>query len=162
MFSDYTDTVTVRALLGVNDIELEDTTLLLPTSDLLISEGLLDLGEGVPTMYATIQALSSRTANQTRFYEQVRLYSATLVANHMLASLPMFAPRKLTDSKATMERVDDPYKELAANLAGTLSWLRGRIIATLLILDPGAAVVTTTARRYGSAVGLGIDPVTGV
>lgn len=162
MLSDYTDTETVRAMLGVNDIELEDATILLPASDLIISEGLLDLGASVPTMYATVLALSGRTANQTRFFEQVRTYSATLAANHLMGSLPMFAPKKLTDSKASFERVDDPHTRLAESLKGMLAWLRPRILASLLILDPGASIAPTSARRYASVVGLGIDPITGV
>lgn len=162
MFSDYTDTISVRALLGVNDIELEDATILLPSSDLIISEGLLDLGASVLTMYATVAALSNRTASQTRFFEQVRLYSAALVASSLLGSLPMFASKKLTDSKAAFERVDDPYSRLAESLKGMLSWLRPRVLTSLLILDPGASVSAAGARRYASAVGLGTDPVTGV
>jgi hypothetical protein len=162
MLSDYTDTLTIRGLLGVNELELEDDAILSPTSDITITDGLLALGASVPTMYATVAALTSRTADQARYYEQVRLYSACLVASGLVGTLPIAVPRKLTDSKATLERVDDPFTRLEASLKGLLAALKGRILATLSVLDPNATVVATVSRVYGSAVGLGVDPVTGV
>jgi hypothetical protein len=162
MLSDYTDTLTIRGLLGVNELELEDEVILSPASDITITDGLLALGASVPTMYATVVAVVSKTADQARYYEQVRLYSACLVANSLLGTLPIAVPRKLTDSKATFERVDDPFTRLEASLKVMMNGLKGRILATLLVLDPSATVVTTVSRVYGSAVGLGADPVTGV
>jgi hypothetical protein len=162
MLVDYTDTPTIRGLLGVNELELEDADILGPTADITITDGLLDLGVSVPSMYATVAALSNRTADQARYYEQVRLYSACLVASSLVGTLPISVPRKLTDSKATLERVDDPFMRLEASLKGLMSTLKGRILATLLVLDPSATVTATVSRVYGSAVGLGVDPVTGV
>jgi hypothetical protein len=162
MLTDYTDAPTIRALLGVNDKELPDETILLPMCELEITEGLLGLGATVGTMYTTVAALGSRTATQTRYYEQVRLYSATLVAKYLLATLPMLVPKMLTDSKATLERITDPFARLEANIDGLLSGLKAKVLATLAILDPAATTSVTATRRYASTAALGFDPVTGV
>lgn len=162
MLTDYTDAPTIRALLGVNDLEIDDDTILLPAYEFVISEGLLDLGSSVPVMYTTVAALVSRTATQARYYEQVRLYSAALAAQALLPTLPMAVPKKLSDSKATLERVDDPYTRLEASLQALLSAMRAKILETLVLLDSGATVSATTVRVFAGVVGLGTDPITGV
>lgn len=163
MLSDYTDPTTVRALLGVNDLEIEDGQFLLPAYELVIESGLDNLSVNVAPLYAVIAALpvNTRTISQTRFYNSVRLYSGLLVAKDLLPTLPMAAPRKIADEKAALERIADPYKLLEANLTQTLQTLAKRILATLAVLDPTKAVTGVT-RRFASSVGLVLDPVTGV
>lgn len=162
MLNDYTTPDTVRALLGINDLEVEDYQLSLDVYNLAIESGLDDLSISVLPMYETVKAVpeSGRTSVQKRYYSSVQLYAATLVALALLPTLPLAAPRKIGDEKAVTERVNDPFKMLSDNLAGSLAVLGARIKAALAALDPSFTTNVVT-RLYASAVGLPTDPVTG-
>lgn len=161
-FTDYTDVDTIRGLLGANEIEVPDAIISLPAYSTVIDEGLDALNSNIVDMYETVEAIPSgdRTKPQTRFLAQVELYAAHLMASALVSKLPMLAPKKISDSKAELERVNDPYTMLAENLLNTLATLGGRILTTLGVLDP-ALVPVATARVRVSAVDLGVDPVTG-
>jgi hypothetical protein len=162
MLTDYTSPDTVRALLGINDLEVEDAQLALEVYNLVVESGLDALSVTVLPLYETVKAVpeASRTPTQKRYYSSVQMYSATLVALELLPSLPMAVPRKIGDEKAITERVNDPFKLLSENLAASLAVLGTRIKATLTILDPGF-VSTAVVRRFASVVGLSPDPVIG-
>lgn len=162
MLNDYTTPDTVRALLGINELEVEDSQLALDIYNLAVEAGLDELSANALPMYETVKAVpeASRTATQKRYYSSVQLYAATLVALELLPSLPMAAPRKIGDEKAVLERVNDPFKMLSENLAASLAVLGNRIKATLAVLDP-SFTPTVVTRLFASAVGLPADPVTG-
>ncbi len=160
MLSDYTDPITVRALLGVSDLEIEDSQLSLPIYNLAIESGIDNLSVNVMPLYLTLAALTSRSLLQTRFYNSVRLYAGTLVALELLPTLPMAAPKRIMDEKASVERVTDPYALLVANMKATLDALGIRILASMGVLDP-TKTVTRLRRTFAVSVGLAVDPVTG-
>lgn len=160
MLLNYTDPITVRALLGVSDLEIEDSQLSLPLYLLAIESGIDKLNENVLPMYLTLAGVTSKSLLQTRFYNSVRLYAGTLVALELLPTLPMAAPKRIMDEKASVERVNDPYALLVANMKATLDALGARILASMAILDPTKAV-TRVQRTFAVSVGLAIDPVTG-
>lgn len=163
MLTDYSTPDTVRALLGISDLEVEDSQLMLPIYVLTVESGLDNLSTSVLPMYSTVSAIApdSRTLTQKRFFNTVQLYAATLVAIELLPTLPMAAPRKIGDEKAVVERVNDPYKLLVENLAASLGVLGTRITGALAVLDTSFSA-TRVARRFVSNVALGFDPVTGV
>jgi hypothetical protein len=163
MLTDFTSPETIRALLGVHELELEDAELLQPIHAFTVTEGLLDIGGAVQTQYAVIAALapSSRTATQTRYYETVRFYSAALVAQAVLPALPMFAPQSLEDEKDKMKRFDGALDAIKDSLNATLTNLKAKIVALIAVLVPGAITVTAVKRSFVSATGIATDPVTG-
>lgn len=163
MLSDFTDPATVRALLGVNDLELEDAQLNLEVYVLVVEAGLDELSTGAMPMYDAVKAVpeATRTSAQRRYFSLVQVYSATLVAIALLPSLPLAVPRRIGDEKAVVERVNDPFKLLSENMAASLAVLGSRLKAALSALDPTFSS-TTVSRRFASVVGLSPDPVVGV
>jgi hypothetical protein len=163
MLTDYASPDTVRALLGINDLEVDDTQLALECYNLAVESGLDSLGLSVLPLYESVKAIPevSRTSLQRRYFSSVQLYAATLVALELVPSLPLAVPRRIGDEKAIVERVNDPFKSLQQNLAASLAVLGSRIKAALTVLDPNFSS-TTTNRRFASTVALASDPVTGV
>ena len=162
MLTDYTDPITIRALLGVSDLEIEDAQLGLPLYVLTIESGLDNLNVNVMAMYLSIGTMPPTTQStlQKRFYSSVRLYAAGLVAVEILPTLPMAAPKRIGDEKAVLERINDPYALLVENLQATLDSLGKRILASLASLDPTKSVFRVR-RTFAASVGLATDPVTG-
>jgi hypothetical protein len=163
MLTDFTSPDTIRALLGVHELEIEDAELLQPMHAFTITEGLLDIGAAVPTQYAAIAATpaATRTATETRYYETVRFYSAALVAQAVLPALPMFAPQSLEDEKDKMKRFDGALDALKESLSATLTNLKAKIVALIAILVPGTFTAASITRSFVSATGIAADPVTG-
>lgn len=161
LLTDYTDNISIRAFLGVSDLEIENELLALPANALVIESGLDALNPAVAPLYTTIKAIASgsRSVQQARFYEQVRMYAGLLVADAVMPILPMAAPKKIEDSKAALERVNDPYTKLAESIRTTLATLAGRILVSLDILEPGS-LPSKVARNYAVAIDLAINPVT--
>lgn len=163
MLTDYTDYNTVRAVLGVGALELKDVQLMLPIYNTVIESGLDALSLGVLPNYDTIGAIPSgdRTALQARFYDSVQIYSAYLVAINLTNTLPIFAPKKITDGDASQERFDNPYKDILLAIQETLRSLGSRILAALAVIDTNYPVIVLATRVYASVSALGADPVTG-
>lgn len=164
MLTDYTTYDEIRAVLGVSNKDIQDSTLALALYDrlLLIDLDSLDstAGSGVRTLYTTISGISqgSRTADQQRYYELVQVYSAYSVSNTLLTSLPYFAVQRVTDGRAEAERLSDPYADVKESVPMVLSTLRRRLLSAYTVL--GGSVSSTTTRSYFTATGLATDPVT--
>ncbi len=162
----YTTYATIRGLLGVNHLEVKDATLALANFELTFLMEMEDLDSGggaVKVQYDTVTAIDpgTRTAQQQRFLDLFNLCAAYSVALQLLTSAPMFAPKSLQDGKASLTRFDNPFETLRLNVETSYNLLRTRLTTLLGLLDPTAGVTTTT-RRFISAVGLASDPVTGV
>ena len=160
MLTDYTDPITIRALLGISDLEIEDSQLGLPLYVLTVESGVDNLDRNVMPMFLATKDLPSQSLLQKRFCSSVRLYAGTLVALELLPTLPMAAPKRIGDEKAVLERVVDPYALLVANLKATLDSLGKRILTSMATLDP-TKTVTRLRRTFATSVGLAVDPVTG-
>ena len=160
--TDYTTTASIRAVLGVSDDELEDTTILDPVYSTLLDEALNDLNPSLATDYATIKAIPSPTPDQKRFLNLISTWSAYTVTQSLLVSVAMFAPQQITAEKDSQVRVSDPYKDLAQSVSELISDLAGRILTLYAKLFPAHVAPVKTVRLNMVSVGLPVDPVTGV
>jgi hypothetical protein len=161
----YTSYDTIRGLLGVNDKELEDAVMAgaVYEHQLLLAFEDVDDGEGnVYEQFTTINAIAEvdRTAAQQSFWQIVGVFSAYHVANQLLESVEMFAPKQITDGAAAVTRGDGAYKALRTALPAALARVRSRLVRALLILVPSADVQTAAARTSIVSTGLATDPVT--
>ena len=148
-------------------MELTDDTLALPHYVTLFELEMSDVDEGVGavnSMYATIEAIDpgTRTANQVSYYNLYRLLAAYSVARQLLGSLAMFAPKRIQDGRAAVERVDDPYSAARAGINAGYTGLLARLKALLGILDPGVVLTPPGIGIMILASPLGVDPVTGI
>lgn len=165
VFSDYTSPAVVRGLLGVAEEEIPDDIYdTMGNSFLLaVEETFEELNDSIISMFTTIKDIDagSRTGAQQRFYDIVRLYAAYIVADDMAnGSIEMFAPVKITDGKAEMDR-KDPYESLRASLKASLALWKARLGTALSALD-ATKIITTTKPTLAVGAGIAIDPVTGV
>lgn len=161
--STYTTPQEIRAVLGVSSTELTDATLALPMYGTLATLGLEDIHVNLPDDFSTVSALPSKTAQQQRFVDLVKLYVPYKVSKELLVSLPMFSVKQLSDGRAEFQRQADIFDDLKDGVDAALSSLRYRLAATYQALYPANS--TTTATRLFTqtlATGVAVDPVTGV
>lgn len=161
MITQYTSYGAVRAVLGVSANELADSVLDLSLYEVLLTEDLAVLGATMEADYAAAKALTPATALSTRFVRVLQAYASYQVAGSLLGSAAMFAPKDITDGKATVARVADPFKSLEASVMQGLAYIRGRLLIAYGEYSPANPVSSAAARTYVSAIGLAIDPVAG-
>lgn len=159
---DYTAYSDVRAILGVDDDELEDETLALEVYSNHLDEELYDVSRELITLYQQldIKGDNDRTAQEERVYKLVRSFSAYAVARQVGNALPMLAPKSISDGKASMSRFSsDPYKKVLENIREQYDLTRGRLLSAVDELSSlnRVSVQRTLFTRTGSAY----DPVTG-
>ena len=105
----------VRAILGVNDLELKDETLDLPIYSLGLEHSLRKLAPVLSSTFLAIHELptDTRTQKQNDLYTATRLYSAYSVARQAGIALSMYGPKTISDEKASFSRFPgEPYKEV--------------------------------------------------
>lgn len=158
--TDYTTCADIRAVLGVSDAELEDETLGLEVYSSNLSKELRSVHAQVLPQYSEVKALdeASRSDAQQQFYEAVRLFAVYAVARQLGSSLPLFGPKDVSDSKASMSRFSDsPYKTTMNEVKTQYATMKqdlGTAIAAILTSN------TSRKRRVFMAVsGLSTDPV---
>lgn len=161
MITQYTPYGAVRAVLGVSANELADNVLDLTLYEVMLTEDLDLLGASMISDYGVAKALATPTAISTRFVRVLQAYASYQVAYSLLGSATMFAPKDITDGKATMARVADPFKNLETNVARGLAYVRGRLLAAYGAYNPANPAPAAVVRTYVSAVGLALDPVAG-
>lgn len=138
----YTTYNDIRAALGVSDEELDDATLGLNLySDALQSE-LQDIDSTLPSTFATVKALASPTDAQARFLQEARLFATYCVARQLTTSLPLFAAKSVTDSKAAMQRFDGFDKAIAA-IEAQYNNARAKLATAVIDIGTTLAVVPT-------------------
>lgn len=114
LLTDYTTYGDVRAVLGVTEDDLEDTTLSLDVYVFGLEQELDDMVPSPIVKYAAITAVdaSQRTEAQARFYRAMRVFCTYATAKLLLTSLPMFGAKEHSDGKASSSRFSlDPYRE---------------------------------------------------
>ena len=139
---DYTTPSDIRAVLGVNDEELEDSTLGLEVYSISLEGELEDVAVSLPSEYATVAAIdeAARTDAQRRFYLATRLFATYVVAQQLGSGLPMFGPKDITDGKAGVSRfADSPYKQTIEEVKRQYKKSRRRLE------DAFSAVTSTSA-----------------
>ena len=158
----YTTYDEVRAALGVSKTELADTVLSLTQWETLVVLGLEEVNSGIPAMFTTVSSIpvSSRSIAEQRFYDLTRLYACYDLAQNLLASLPLFSVRALTDGRANFERQIDVYKDVKEGVMAMHDMLRGKLSASFIIVSPGNLLFGINKFVRTVAAGLGRDPVT--
>jgi len=160
--TDYTTYADIRAVLGVSDEELEDSTIGLDVYALSLQESLINLHPDALAQYEQIAALDemARSPKESRVYGLMRLYATYYTAKQLSVALPMFGPKTVSDGKASVTRfADSPYQDVLRGIAEELDLLRGRLVQALL--DLLAQVETKVQRRSIVAATPAYDPVTG-
>jgi hypothetical protein len=107
----YTTSDQVRAVLGVTEDELPDETLDLPLYEAGLRQELAAVGASVAVDYVTASAEATPPAVDQAFVDAVTLFAPTAVAAQLAQSFPLFAPKDITDGKASVGRfVDSPFQ----------------------------------------------------
>ena len=152
----------IRAVLGVSPEELEDTTLALPIYVRQLQFDLTEVGGGVEAAYLAVAAksLSSRSITEQKLYDVTAVYSSYVISRLLLTSLGIFAPKQITDGKASQTRTEDPYKYVREGVEASYATLRSRLLAAYAAL--GNSVGATPNRTYVTTSPLRVNPVTGV
>lgn len=156
----FTSAAEVRAALGVNSTELPDATVLLPMYYTVATMAMEDVNSSIPTQFATIDALPSKTAVQQRFLDVTRLFVTYTTAKQLLTSAPLFSVKVLTDGKASFERQADPYAQLREDITGMWNAVRYRLNTYFASLSGSSAAARFTP-MIAVASTLATDPVTG-
>ena len=159
--TDFTSPAEIRAILGVSSKELKDETLALSVYARELSFDLYDIS---PDLEATDLALppSGKTTAQQRFYDATQLFSAYATCQRLLTSLPLFAPKSLTDGRAQFDRQIDPLQDVREGVDASFQLAQKRLRETFeaLTSTPVTAAPTVFRTIMGST-GIAVDPVTG-
>lgn len=150
----------IRAVLGVSDEELEDSTLALPMYLKILQMEFADMAETLESQYLTIKASPAPTAVEQKFLDVVSVFSAYAISKNLLTSMPLFAPKRITDGRAETDRVTDPFEGVKSGVNSTYLTMRARVLIALGLI--GTPVPAATERTYFSAVGLATNPITNV
>lgn len=159
----YTTYAEVRSVLGVSSTELTDETLAQSIYAMQATLGLEDIHADIPANFATVSALPSKTAQQQRFLDLVKLYVPYQTAKTLLVSLPLFAVKQLSDGRAEFQRQAEVFADLKDGIDSAVMSLKYRLAATFTALYPSTpATTSTTTVLQVISTGLAVDPVTGI
>ena len=150
----------IRAVLGVSDEELEDGTLALPMYLKLLQMEFGDMEPTLEVQYLAAKSSASPTAEEQKLVDVVSVFSAYAISKHLLTSLPLFAPKRITDGRAETDRVTDPFEGVREGVNSTYQSLKARVLIALS--NAGTPTTAATQRTYFAAAGLAINPVTNV
>ena len=156
---DFTSPTEVRAVLGVSDEELEDSTLELVLYWQNLQLELESVHPLLESMYTSIYqaTASTRTIAQQKLVNIVQVFSAYATSKSLLGSSTLFAPKKITDGRAAVERFDH-WDILKDEIEQTLQALRARLIAALTALD--VVFPVAVGRTFLGRAPLSINPIT--
>ena len=144
LITDYTTYADVRAILGVSTDDLEDATLALSIYVNLLESDLESIDSTLPGTHVTIKAVVGPTAAQSRFLRAAAVFATFSVGKQLTASLPLFAAKKVTDSKAGVERFAEPYRETIEAVKAQYDTARKSLVEAL------AGVGTAATASVGS------------
>ena len=150
----------IRAVLGVSDEELEDGTLALPMYLKLLQLDFGDIAGTLEAQYLAAKASITPSAAEQKLVDVVSVFSAYAISKHLLTSLPLFAPKRITDGRAETDRVTDPFEGVREGVNSTYQSLKARVLIALS--NAGTPTTAATQRTYFAAAGLAINPVTNV
>lgn len=166
MLTPFTTFEDVRALLGVNDVELPDRTLDLPVYQIALRRQLQKVSDTVDViaLFLPINAKpqEARSPDEQAFHEAVYYFSSVAAASQAGVSLALVAPKRITDDKSGAERFSDsPYRDVLARLESELNAAKGAILAALSALTAEALPLAALGVRYFVGARRAYDPVTG-
>lgn len=161
-FSDYTSPTSVRAVLGISVKEVHDATV----TDTVYLTTLLETLYGLsPTLSADFLLTSAEptpSPAEQRFVRLVETFCAYTVAVALIPSLPLAAPQIITDGKASVNRIANPYENLLPALNASLAYIKNNLMAAYAEIYPGISPLAPVNRTMVVNVGLAVDPITGV
>lgn len=154
--TDYTSYAEIRAVLGVDALELSDTTLGLQTYATALYRALVSItdgdGDSLITLYDVINPLDMTDAEELLYYT-IKEYATYIVASSCCSGISMFALRSDSDGTATQSRFasDTTFKDVVKAiqdkvglLASTLNYM---LFSTTEYAIPGLTVVTPAIDR---------------
>ena len=156
--TDYTSYDNVRAALGVSEDDLEDETLALDLYADALELEFDDVSSGFAALYAAANTADTPSDAQEKLLTVTRLFAAYAVAKHLTASLPLFAAKQVTDSKAAVQRFDNPYRDTIKAVADRYGTLRTRLESAVDTL--ASSTRTSVTKTYFAVVGSAVDPIT--
>lgn len=149
-----------RAILGVSDEELENDTLELPLYMRELSMDLEDLYPGLEQLYLSKTALPTKTNTEQKLLDVVQVYAAYATSKTLLTSLSLFAPKQITDGRATTDRTADPFSSVREGVNSTLEKMKTRVLAAVALVGGQVTVAPKVIRTYFGVAALATNPVT--
>jgi len=153
----------VRSALGVNDLELTDRVLALPVYEMGLLREVSRLSTALNAAFSSVaaKAPASRTLSEQTLYEAMRLFSVYTVAKQVGVSLPTFAPKDVSDGKASTSRfAGEPFKATLAAIDEYLAAYKADL-KTAFDAFNGASSTSSTVTIGLVASARSYDPVTG-
>lgn len=162
LLTDFATYADYRSTLGVMEQELPDSLLSTEKFSNLLKLSFDDVNSGITTLYSTVSALPAitRTTEQERFYAVSRLFAIYSVCYNLLGSLPLFAPKMITDGKAKHDRFPDAFAEIKEGIILGYQAMRKRLADAYATLDPSYTAPTATVMTLVKGVGLALSPIT--
>ena len=154
----------VRAVIGADTEDLEDTEIELKVIELQLVDVLDSISENLTGIYEDIQVrlkdpLQTTTKLERKIVGTLQVLSTYFVALILAPTFPVKILRKITDGKATGERTAEPFEKLQVELEETVATLIDRMKD--LLEEYGEEVTRDTYGALTMSVGLAVDPVTG-
>lgn len=155
---DYTTYADVRAALGVSAKELPDETIALDLYSSNLELELYDLDSTAQASYNTLVTKTTPSAAESRFVAAAKFFAIYCVARHLTTTMPIFAPRQISDGKASVVRFDNLYRDTIASVNQMYDLSRNRLTDALGAI--GTTVATKVSLNYLGVVTPDYDPVT--
>lgn len=161
--STYTTPANIRSVLGVDDDELPDATVLLAVYEDALTLALTtvyqqDPSQDVEALYTT--ASVGTTKQEKLFCAALRQFVTYYVASRLCSSLPLFTTQAVGDSKDSMERfATNPYRDTITSVKTNLNESRGNLV-TLMGALLASSTPVVVSRPYFSVVAPDRDMVT--
>ena len=130
--TDYTSYAEIRAVIGVDALELPDATLGLQTFATALYRTLLSItnssGETLVALFDAINPLDMDVSEEILYYT-IKEYATYVVADACCSGLSMFALKSDSDGKATQSRFSSEatFKDVAKNIQQRLASLTGAL-----------------------------------
>ena len=130
--TDYTSYTEIRAVIGVDALELPDATLGLQTFATALYRTLLSItnssGETLVALFDAINPLDMDVSEEILYYT-IKEYATYVVADACCSGLSMFALKSDSDGKATQSRFSSEatFKDVAKNIQQRLASLTGAL-----------------------------------
>ncbi len=159
----YTSPDDIRAVLGVSDEELEDATISLPVYALTLEAELRDIGPSLPADLEVVRDKDSglRTDDETWMLKAAQLFITFSIARQLTTGLPLFSPKEITDSKASVVRfASNPYADTIAMVRDQFAVNQARLSTAYKVVKTASASVASLP-SYLLVVTPAVDPVTG-